>query len=130
MSVYEQSKRNVLYFVAQILSIGSVLFFFHLFGWKILLFGNGMISGYFGLVVGSISILFIMHLMNILDDRLFGKKELKQSFNDYVNDLEPLEISELAEAALENYKVRAAIEDHLEFESAEQKHKFSKIKNT
>ncbi len=72
----------------------------------------------------------MFYIAKLIDIRFFGEHTIKESFNDYVNGLEPLEISELAEAALENYKVRAAIEDHLEFETAEQKHKFSKIKNT
>ncbi|MBY8087832.1 hypothetical protein KW496_19715 [Vibrio fluvialis] len=130
MSIYDEFIRNGIIGTAKLISIGLMIACITIFGVKHHLFGNILISGCIGAVLGSALGIGVFYIAKLIDIRFYGEHTIKQSFNDYVKDLEPTEISELAESALENYKVRAAIEDHLEFESAEQKHKFSKIKNT
>ena len=130
MSTYDELIRNSILGTAKLIAIGIMIACLTLVGVQHQFFGNILISCCIALVIGSILGIGVFYIAKMIDIRFYGEHTIKQSFNGYVNELEPLEISELAEAALENYKVRSAIEDQLEFESVEQKHKFSKIKNS
>lgn len=130
MSIYDEFIRNGIIGTAKLISIGLMIACMFLMGVQHQVFENILLSICFGAVIGSSLGVGVFYIAKLIDIRFYGEHTIKESFNDYVKDLEPTEISAFAEAALENYKVRSAIEDHLEFETAEQKHKFSKIKNT